>query len=245
MANQAQYDNALKNSGGDVNSPMFKRWLATYGGVAPTAGTTTGGTPAPGVPTPTQGQGAYGLVPGVTTTVDPTELYKHVYPTLTADLGQAQSNIGSQLRGEIPDDVASNVWDKRAAQAAAGGTAGSPFTFANTARDLGLTRMQIQQQGQENLGNMLSTTYPTVTAPGVELSQNNAQLASAPDPQTAALTQQSIFSQQQDKSFSQQQQQLQSYLSKYLPQPATANGWGKPVIPFGMSYAGGLSGNPG
>src|SRR5688572_2667261 len=175
----------------------------------PGAPGTTSGTginpTAPGVPAPTTGQGPFGLVPGATTSVNPQQLYSAIYPNLSQDLSTATANNSALMRGEIPDDTASRVWDRRAAQAASGGVGGSPFTGANTARDLGLTRLDLQQQGQANLNNILNTIYGTTVAPSVELSQNNAQLAAAPDPQAAAREQERIFAAQQERAFQQQQ----------------------------------------
>lgn len=67
-------------------------------------------------------------------------------------LGQVQSNIGAQLRGEIPTDVASQIQRNSAGKALQGGFGGGSALGRNlTARDFGLTSMGIQQQGLSNL----------------------------------------------------------------------------------------------
>jgi hypothetical protein len=61
---------------------------------------------------------------------------------------QAGKNIGSALRGEISPEVSAQVQRSAAGRALSGGFGGgSGFGRALTARDLGLTGMQLQNQG--------------------------------------------------------------------------------------------------
>jgi hypothetical protein len=69
---------------------------------------------------------------------------------------QAGANIGSALRGEISPEVSAQVQRSTAGRALSGGFgAGSGFGRALTARDLGLTGMQIQNQGLAQAQNFI------------------------------------------------------------------------------------------
>jgi hypothetical protein len=70
-------------------------------------------------------------------------------------ISQAGSNIGAALRGEISPEVSAQVQRSTAGRALSGGFgAGSGFGRALTARDLGLTGMQIQNQGLAQAQNV-------------------------------------------------------------------------------------------
>jgi len=63
-------------------------------------------------------------------------------------IAQAGSNIGASLRGEISPEISSQVQRSTAGRALSGGFGGaSGMGRSLTARDLGLTGMQIQNQG--------------------------------------------------------------------------------------------------
>ena len=69
---------------------------------------------------------------------------------------QAGANIGSALRGEISPEVSAQVQRSTAGRALSGGFgAGSGFGRALTARDLGLTAMQLQNQGLAQAQNFI------------------------------------------------------------------------------------------
>lgn len=69
-------------------------------------------------------------------------------------ISQASSNIGANLRGELSPEVTSQVQRSTAGRALMSGAgAGSGFGRALTARDLGLTSLNLQQQG---LGQAMS-----------------------------------------------------------------------------------------
>lgn len=99
---------------------------------------------------------------------------------------QIQSNIGSQLRGEIPADVAANVRNLTAARAQAGGYSGSGMSGNLTARELGLTSLNLINQGLSSAESWLKTA----TAPQMDASSM-------------------FFTPQQRLAFSQQQQSMQ------------------------------------
>jgi hypothetical protein len=68
---------------------------------------------------------------------------------------QASKNIGASLRGELPSDVSSQVMRSAAGRALAGGYAGAGAGRALTARDLGLTSLQLQNQGLAQAQNFI------------------------------------------------------------------------------------------
>ncbi len=68
-------------------------------------------------------------------------------------LGNAQT----YLEGEIPQDVQDAVQRSSAYQALQGGYAGSPMAGALTARDLGLTSLDLQKTGANMLGQGLNS----------------------------------------------------------------------------------------
>lgn len=71
-------------------------------------------------------------------------------------VSQAGQNIAASLRGEISPEVSAQVQRSTAGRALAGGFGGgSGFGRALTARDLGLTGMQIQNQGLAQAQNFI------------------------------------------------------------------------------------------
>lgn len=74
---------------------------------------------------------------------------------------QATQNVLAQLRGEIPADVAQQVGRSSAAQGFNLGIQGSQLGRNLTARDLGLTSLQIQQQGLQNMAGLAQLITPT------------------------------------------------------------------------------------
>jgi hypothetical protein len=71
-------------------------------------------------------------------------------------VSQAGQNIAASLRGEISPEVSAQIQRSTAGRALSGGFgAGSGFGRALTARDLGLTGMQIQNQGLAQAQNFI------------------------------------------------------------------------------------------
>ena len=71
-------------------------------------------------------------------------------------VSQAGANIGAALRGEISPEVSAQVQRSTAGRALSGGFgAGSGFGRALTARDLGITSMQLQNQGLAQAQNFI------------------------------------------------------------------------------------------
>lgn len=124
-------------------------------------------------------------------------------------LAQAQGLVSSQLRGEVPADVAAQLQRRSAAQSLLGGFGGNSGLGRNlSARDFGLTSMSIQQQGLANFSNlasmvpktamfdMTSMFYTPQQRMNFAFQDREAhfqrdllanQVAAAPDPGTAAL----------------------------------------------------------
>lgn len=80
-----------------------------------------------------------------------TQLYSQMmetaYPGITNLKNLGTEQIGSFLRGEIPEDVRRQLQQISAEKSAASGTSGSPFSRALEARDLGLTSLSLIQGG--------------------------------------------------------------------------------------------------
>ena len=126
---------------------------------------------------------------------------------------QASKNIGASLAGEISPEVSAQVQRSAAGRALMGGYAGTGAGRALTARDLGLTSMQLQNQGLAqaqsfiqqqraygmvqpfSVSSMFITPAQRVNAlQNQQTAQYNrdltaAQVAAMPDPTRAAIGQ--------------------------------------------------------
>ena len=150
-----------------------------------------------------------------TTTADQSvleEQLRRAIPGYDKLIAQAGSNIGASLRGEISPEVSAQVQRSTAGRALSGGFGGaSGMGRSLTARDLGLTGMQIQNQGlqqaqsfiqQQRMFGMVqpfSTSSMFITPAqrvGVMQQQQQAQygrdlqaaqVAAMPDPTMAAF----------------------------------------------------------
>jgi hypothetical protein len=67
------------------------------------------------------------------------------------------SNTQALLQGQIPQDVQDQISRTTAQQAMAGGFAGTGAAKSLTARDLGLTSLQLQQTGQSQMTSLIGT----------------------------------------------------------------------------------------
>ena len=83
---------------------------------------------------------------------------------------QASANIASQLKGEIPVDVQKQIQRNAAAQALGGGYAGGGMHRNLMARDLGLTSLGIQQQGQSSAERWIANMRQNALAPQMNVS---------------------------------------------------------------------------
>ena len=80
-------------------------------------------------------------------------------------VGKASGVIQSQLSGEVPQDVQNLIQSKAAARAVGGGYGGSGLHGNLGLRDLGLTSLQMTQQGLNSASQWLQTMKATATAP--------------------------------------------------------------------------------
>lgn len=160
-------------------------------------GTPAAPTPSPGTAgQPHPGQGPFGLVPGATELPDPYADLKKVIPDLDQLNTALGANIYSKLKGELPQDVQNLIRDKAAAAAVGGGMPGAGLYGNRTARDLGLTSLDLTKQGVSEYNATIPTIKSTQTvSPETEiaLSQSNAILAAAPDPAAGASASMDIF----------------------------------------------------
>jgi hypothetical protein len=84
--------------------------------------------------------------------------YRANLPGYDAMVGQRSDVIGSQLEGEVPDDVLSQILQSAAERGIMTGSPGSPNASAAYLRALGQTSMGLQQQGMQNLGAAIEST---------------------------------------------------------------------------------------
>ena len=94
-----------------------------------------------------------------TTAAEQTQLeaqLRRAIPGYDQMVQQASKNIGAALKGELPVDVQAQIQRSTAGRALAGGFGGaSGFGRALTARDLGLTSLQLQNQGLAQAQNFI------------------------------------------------------------------------------------------
>lgn len=124
---------------------------------------------------------------------------------------QTTDILGRMQKGELPDDVINQIINTSAARGISGGVGGSGFSRNLTARDLGLTSLNLVQQGVTGAMQWLQTARQNFVAPqfnvgamfmtpaqraDLELRQNTAQFnrnlaaaqeAAKPNPTMAAL----------------------------------------------------------
>ncbi len=137
---------------------------------APTAPAAPTSTPGMFGATPTQGQGAYGLVPGQ-----------------IAVPAQAQQNIQNDLSGLVSPEIMSRLQNQAARFGVTSGMPGSGLQWNSYLHDYLGAGQAAQQRGFENYKSLLP------------LAERNAELAAAPDPTQRAQTEQSFAQQMFDK----------------------------------------------
>lgn len=79
-------------------------------------------------------------------------------PNYAEMLGQQTGNTLSQLKGEVPQDVVTQLQQRGAERGVATGSPGSPNSNAAYLRALGLTSLDIQKQGAANLHQNIADT---------------------------------------------------------------------------------------
>lgn len=83
---------------------------------------------------------------------------------------QASKNLEAQLAGRLPEDVIGAINRSTAAQNQAAGVGGSQFGRNLTARDMGLTSLQLMNQGFANATNWLSNVRQNQVGPQFDVS---------------------------------------------------------------------------
>lgn len=124
----------------------------------------TGGTPAvtsPGYSAAQATQANLGNLPALTNLADQVNAFNRTgfyagIPNYSALNAQSSANIGSALRGELPQDVVSNLARSAAERGVALGSPGSPNANANFLRNLGLTSLDQQRYGESAFTNAVS-----------------------------------------------------------------------------------------
>jgi len=148
------------------------------------------------VPAPQQGQGRYGLVPGAVGLPDPHGDLASVFPNLDATDSAASSALLSKLEGHLSPDTIANIENIGATYGITSGMPGSDMGNNLTARDLGLTSEQLQQQGLADLPGTLGAVSSTQTlSPALQASiaEQNAVSAAMPNPQMASEYSKKLF----------------------------------------------------
>jgi len=84
-------------------------------------------------------------------------LLRKAIPGYESIVGQASKNIQSNLSGELSPDIVQNIQRSAAAKSLSGGVGGSGISRNLIARDLGISSMQLKQQGLNNAMNFIQT----------------------------------------------------------------------------------------
>lgn len=93
-----------------------------------------------------------------------TRMLESTAPGLLAGMKSATGNAAALARGEIPEDVQRAVQSSTAARSLGGGYGGSGLSRNLTARDLGLTSLNLTGEGQQRLmglGGFARNLFPT------------------------------------------------------------------------------------
>lgn len=171
--------------------------LPSYPPLTPRSKTTQTGTSGYSVnPSPRSGVNAYGMVPGSTSLPNPFNDLASIYPNLSGANSQISQNIMSELRGELSPEVVNNVRDNAAVFGVTSGMPGSQFANFRGLKNIGLETANLQGKGlQDYLAAITGIKGTQTVSPDsqIALSQSNAQLAAAPDPEMAALEQRRLF----------------------------------------------------
>lgn len=187
-----------RGGGGGVLPPApATNWSAAYGGV-PQA-------PSPGV-SATQAiasnlgnlSSLYGLAGGVNTFNQNqiNQNYASTFPGFQQGLDQSSRNIQSKLKGDVPQDVIRNLLQGAAERGIVTGTYGSDNSNAAYLRALGLTSLDMMNQGEQQFTQAINRVAKAplfdvnpymVTADQQQQAQIAANVwASAPNPRAAA-----------------------------------------------------------
>jgi hypothetical protein len=85
-------------------------------------------------------------------------MLKLEFPNMASATGNISSNIASETAGQLPADVSQAVWDSGAAKALGLGVGGSGAGADLVAKDLGLTSLQLTEQGLSDAEGWMKTS---------------------------------------------------------------------------------------
>lgn len=97
---------------------------------------------------------------------------KDLFPTLTASLKQAGENIYDKLRGMVPLDVQHELQGNTAARSLMQGVPGSPFAGNEFGQALGMTSLDLQGKGLQELEGLTGNVRQNLTVNPYDISQN-------------------------------------------------------------------------
>ena len=95
---------------------------------------------------------------------------KSAIPGYESMVGQTAQNIQANLEGRVPEDVQKALARAGAARGVSGGFSGTQFGRNLTARDLGLTSLQMMNQGVQQSNQFLANARQNLTAPQFDVS---------------------------------------------------------------------------
>lgn len=93
-------------------------------------------------------------------------------PGTVASFGKAQQQIDQMLSGTVPKDVQDRIQNNMAAQALGAGVAGSQMHGNRFARNLGLTSLDLINQGIGQLLNLTPVVAGTMTVNPMDITEN-------------------------------------------------------------------------
>ncbi len=183
-----QYIQSLSTVPGKDPLASFQNWRDPYGVLdIYSSASSPQSRPATSDPNgPQTGTGAFGLVPGPIALPSPSDDLQKLLPDLTSSNSAAMGAILPMLRGELSPDVRAQIENEGATFGTTSGMPGSDFSKNKTLRDLGLTSLQVQQQGLGDLNNLVGSTSATQTVnPSLQaaISGTNQTNAAAPNPE--------------------------------------------------------------
>lgn len=144
-------------------------------------------------------------------------------PNYQAMVGQSSNNILDLLRGQIPADVMDLLGQQGAERGVMMGSPGSPNTNAAVLRNLGLTSLGLQQQGEGELtGAIQRTPVPQLF--------NVASFLTSPEDQQAAQMAANLYAAAPDPT--QQANELLRLLREAMAAQQAAGTGGRPGVSF-------------
>lgn len=167
---------------------------------------------------------------------------KAVVPDIESIQSQVSSNIASQLKGEIPKDVAEGVQRSAATRATYGGFGGSGAGRNLTARDLALTSFDISNKAMDSASRWLATARTSLMAPTMDVTS----MFITPQQRIATVAQENQAQFQRDMAAAQAKAQPSGFQSALGGMFQTAGGFllGKGLGQLTSPGAGGWFGGP-